>query len=183
MSSFFRLAKKVPGRIKGVLLRKLHPSKYLEDYLGIRCADPVSVHLYGRIDFGSEPWILTFGKDVYITDGVKFITHDGGTLLFRDKVPDLEITKPITLGNKVYIGNNAILLPGITVGDKVVIGAGAIVTKDVPPNSVVAGVPAKVIRTSDQYFEKLQKESLHFGDLSAIEKDEALRQFYGRARN
>ena len=101
-------------------------------------------------------------------------------MLFRDIVPDLEITKPITLGDKVYIGNNAILLPGVTVGNNVVIGAGAIVTKDVPANSVVAGVPARVIRTTDQYFEKLQKESLHFGDLSATEKDNALRKYYGR---
>lgn len=183
MGTFARLAKKFPGRIKGTLLRKLNPSKYIEDYLGIDCADSTSVHLYGQIDFGSEPWILSFGQDVYITDGVKFITHDGGTLLFRDKVPDLEITKPITLGDKVYIGNNAILLPGVTVGSYVVIGAGAIVTKDIPSNSVVAGVPAKVIRKADQYFDKLQKESLHFGNLSADEKDYALRKYYGRIRN
>lgn len=180
MSPILRLAKNVPSRIAGKILRKLNPSKYVEKHLGINCVDSTSVHLYGQIDFGSEPWILTFGKDVYITDGVKFITHDGGTLLFRDIVPDLEITKPITLGDKVYIGNNAILLPGVTVGNNVVIGAGAIVTKDVPANSVVAGVPARVIRTTDQYFEKLQKESLHFGDLSATEKDNALRKYYGR---
>ena len=102
--------------------------------------------------------------------------------MFRDKVPDLEITKPITLGDKVYIGNNAILLPGVTVGSNVVIGAGAIVTKNVPSNSVVAGVPAKVIRSADQYFEKLQTESLHLGNLSAVEKDIALRKYYGRTR-
>lgn len=182
MNSIIRMAKRLPGRIKGVLLRKLSPSKYVEQHLGISCVDASSVHLYGHIDFGSEPWILTFGKDVYITDGVKFITHDGGTLLFRDKVPDLEITKPITLGDKVYIGNNAILLPGVTVGSNVVIGAGAIVTKNVPSNSVVAGVPAKVIRSADQYFEKLQTESLHLGNLSAVEKDIALRKYYGRTR-
>lgn len=42
--------------------------------------------------------MITLGKNVYITAGVKFITHDGGTLLFRDRVPDLEITKPIIVG-------------------------------------------------------------------------------------
>ena len=45
---------------------------------------------------------------VHITDGVKFLTHDGGTLFFRKDLPDLEITKPITVGNDVYFGNNAI---------------------------------------------------------------------------
>ncbi len=74
------------------------------------------MRIYGKVGFGSEPWIINIGDNVYITDGVKFITHDGGTLLFRDHVPDLEITKPITIGNNVYVGNDVIFLPGVTVG-------------------------------------------------------------------
>ena len=116
---------------------------------------------------------------MHITDGVKFITHDGGTLLFRDRIPDLEITKPITVGNNVYIGNNTIILPGVTIGNDVVIGAGAIVTRDIPDNSVAVGVPARVIKTADAYFEKIQKESLHLGHLKDQEKDMALRKYYG----
>ncbi len=64
------------------------------------------VHIYGKIKWGSEPWLITLGKNVHLTNGVEFITHDGGTLLFRKQVPDLEITKPIVVGNNVYIGNN-----------------------------------------------------------------------------
>jgi len=134
--------------------------------------------IYGKVYWGSEPWIITLGDNVYITDGVKFITHDGGTLLFRDRVPDLEITKPIVLGDNVYIGNNAMLMPGVTVGSNVVIGAGAVVTKDIPDNSVAAGVPARVIKTADEYFQKLQKESLHLGHLKGQEKDAALKEYY-----
>ena len=115
---------------------------------------------------------------MYITEGVRFITHDGGTLLFRDRVPDLEITKPITVGDNVYIGNNVILLPGVTVGSNVVIGAGAVVSKDIPDNSVAVGVPAKVIKTADEYFEKIQRESLHLGHLKGQEKDKALMKYY-----
>ena len=61
-----------------------------------------------------------------------------------------EVTKPVTVGNSVWIGGSAILLPGVTIGDKSVIGAGAVVTKDVPPNVVVAGNPAQIIREIDQ---------------------------------
>ena len=123
--------------------------------------------------------IITLGNNVHITDGVKFITHDGGTLLFRDRVPDLEITKPITVGDNVYIGNNVILMAGAKVGNNVVIGAGAVVTKEIPDNSVAVGVPARVIKTADAYFEKLQKESLHLGHLIGEEKDKALKEYYG----
>ena len=116
-------------------------------------------------------------------EGVRFITHDGGTLLFRDRVPDLEITKPIKVGDNVYIGNNVILLPGVTVGNNVVIGAGAVVSKSIPDNSVAVGVPAKVIKTADEYFEKIQRESLHLGHLKGQEKDKALMKYYGYKGN
>ena len=56
------------------------------------------VYLYGRISWSTEPWIITLGNNVHITEGVKFLTHDGGTLLYRNRVPDLEITKPIVVG-------------------------------------------------------------------------------------
>ena len=116
---------------------------------------------------------------MHITDGVKFITHDGGTLLYRHLIPDLEITKPIVVGDNVYIGNNVIILPGVTIGSNVVIGAGAIVSRDIPDNSVAVGVPARVIKTADEYLEKLKKESLHLGHLKGREKDKALMEYYG----
>lgn len=119
------------------------------------------------------------GNNVHITDGVKFITHDGGTLLYRHLIPDLEITKPIVVGDNVYIGNNVIILPGVTIGSNVVIGAGAIVSRDIPDNSVAVGVPARVIKTADEYLEKLKKESLHLGHLKGQEKDKALMEYYG----
>ena len=74
-------------------------------------------------------------------------------------------------------------MPGVTVGSNVVIGAGAIVTKDIPSNSVAVGVPARVIKTTDEYFEKLQAESLHLGHLKGQEKDKALMEYYGYKGN
>ena len=152
-----------------------NPVKYAKK-IGVNCKG--SLYIYGRVEWASEPWIITIGNNVHITDGVKFITHDGGTLLFRYLVPDLEITKPIVVGNNVYIGNNVIILPGVKIGDNVVIGAGAVVSKNIPDNSVAVGVPARVIKTADEYLEKLKKESLHLGRLKGKEKDDALKEYF-----
>ena len=74
-------------------------------------------------------------------------------------------------------------MPGVTIGDNVVIGAGAVVTKDIPSNSVAVGVPAKVIKTADEYLAKLKSESLHLGHLKGKEKDDALKEYYGYTGN
>lgn len=163
--------------IDRIFLRHFRPVKYAQK-IGVNFLNADTVHIYGRVEWASEPWIISIGKNVHITDGVKFITHDGGTLLFRDKIPDLDVTKPISVGNNVYFGNNVIILPGVTIGSNVVIGAGAIITKSIPDNSVVVGVPGRVIKTTDEYVKKLQEESTHLGALKGKEKDDALKSYY-----
>lgn len=152
-------------------------------YIGVNMGE--NVHIYGNPlgMFSTEPWIITLGSNVHITKEVLFITHDGGTLLFRKDVPDLEITAPIIVGNDVYIGVRSIILPGVTIGDNCVIGAGSIVTRDVPSNSVVAGVPAKVIKSTDGYLQKLKENSLGLGHLKGSEKDAALKQHFNYKRD
>ena len=172
---------KLISKIKRKFIQRISPLRYMH-LVGVNFPKG-GVHIYGNVSWGTEPWIITLGTNVHITDGVKFITHDGGTLLFRKDIPDLEITKPIIVGDNVYIGNNAMLLPGIKIGSNVVIGAGAIVAKDIPDNVVVAGVPAKMIKTVDEYLDKLKKESLHLGHLKGEEKDKALKEYYGYKGN
>ena len=58
----------------------------------------------------------------------------------------LGVAKPVTIGNDVWLGGNVVVLPGVTIGNNVVVAAGAVVTKDVPDNCLVGGVPAKIIR-------------------------------------
>lgn len=159
---------------------RINPVKYAKR-IGVNFTPPL--FLYGSVVWSTEPWLITLGKNVHITNGVEFLTHDGGTLIFRHLVPDLEITKPITVGDNVYIGHNAIILPGVTIGNNVIIGAAAVVTKNIPDNSVAVGVPAKVIKTTDEYFEKLKQESLHLGHLKGQEKDLALMKYYNYTGN
>lgn len=110
-----------------------------------------------RTVFGTEPYLITIGDHVRITQGVKFITHDGGLWVPREMgLVDKKADKfgRIVIGNNVNVGWNAIILPGVHIGNNVVVAAGAVITKDVPENSVVAGVPARVIETIEEYAEK-----------------------------
>lgn len=136
------------------------------------------LHIYGNVHWGSEPWIITLGNNVHLTEGVSFLTHDAGVLIFKKDIPDLELTKPITVGNDVYIGSNSMILPGVHIGNKVIIGCGTVVTKDIEDNSVVVGVPGKVIKTADEYLEKAKINSIHLGHLRGQEKDKALMEYY-----
>ena len=92
------------GRIKKAWIRRKNPVLFAEK-LGVNFPKG-GLFIYGDVCWSTEPWIITIGSNVHITDGVKFLTHDGGTLPFRKEIPDLEITKPITIGNDVFIGNN-----------------------------------------------------------------------------
>ncbi|MFE9023798.1 sugar O-acetyltransferase [Streptomyces sp. NPDC007808] len=89
---------------------------------------------------------ITIGEDCQIGPGVQLLTptHPLEPQPRRDK---LEAARPITIGDNVWLGGGAIVLPGVTVGDNSVIGAGAVVTKDVPANTVAVGNPARPVRT------------------------------------
>ena len=131
--------------------------------------------------FGSEPYLITIGENVEITAGVVFITHDGAVWTLRnydEKYKNLDVFAPINVGNNVFIGNNAIILPGVTIGDNVIIGAGAVVAKDIPSNSVAAGVPAKVIRSLEEYGDNsIEKPgAMDTKTLSRIEKKMAIQK-------
>lgn len=110
--------------------------------------------------FGSEPYLITLEDEVRLSGGVTFITHDGGTWAFRDKEEYKDVLKfgAIKVGYRTFVGYGATIMPGVTIGKRCVIGAGAVVTKDVPDGTVVAGVPAKVICSTEKYAEKCMDE-------------------------
>lgn len=97
---------------------------------------------------------VTIGKKVYVSENVTIRDSDDHHLSSMDETETIQskgMTAPITIEDNVWIGMNATILKGVTIGTGSVIAAGAVVTKDVPPHCVVAGVPAKVIRTNIQW--------------------------------
>jgi maltose O-acetyltransferase len=88
---------------------------------------------------------ITIGDDCLIASHVSInsVTHETNASLYRETV----IEKEVIIGNNVWIGSHAVILPGITIGNDAIVGAGAVVTKDVPPGATVVGVPAKVVKS------------------------------------
>jgi maltose O-acetyltransferase len=89
---------------------------------------------------------ITIGDDVQIGPNVQLLTptHPIEAEPRRNK---LEGAQPITIGDNVWIGGGAIILPGVTIGENTVVGAGAVVTKNLPADVVAVGNPARVIRS------------------------------------
>ena len=114
-----------------------------------------NVYIYGKPKIGKNVWVgpfvvldgtggLTIGDGCDISCGVMIFTHSTHLRCVSKKNMDTE-KKPVKIGNYVYVGSGAIVLPGVAIGDNSVIGAGAVVSKDVPALSVVMGVPAKIV--------------------------------------
>lgn len=128
-------------------------------YYGIKIGD--KVRFTGDTMWGTEPYLIEIGDNVIITQDVVFHTHDGGVGLLRDKYPGINIFGKIIIGNNVFIGSKAIILPSVIVGNNVVIAAGCIVSRNIPSNSVVAGIPAKILKSFKEYEEKVLLNAIY----------------------
>ena len=119
-----------------------------------------NVRLMGGGSFGSEPYLIRIGNNVTISSGVAFITHDGGTWIFRDEAKYNGITRygPIRIDDGCFIGAKTTILPNVRIGARSLVGAGSVVVRDIPPDSVAAGVPARVLMTRQEYIEKCEKD-------------------------
>ncbi len=138
-------------RFKQAGLNALNNSPFLREF-GVRIGSDCRIFTKNPFEmFGSEPYLTRIGDHVTITSGVKFITHDGGTWVFRLEDPDFDVFGPIEVKDNVFIGIGTIIMPGVTIGENSVIGSHSVVSKDIPPNSVAAGVPAKVIMNLEEY--------------------------------
>jgi acetyltransferase-like isoleucine patch superfamily enzyme len=96
---------------------------------------------------------ITIGDDVYIAAGCSFLDSPGHPLDPTRRLaklpPDEDQVRPVVVGDNVWIGTDVMIMPGVTVGEGSVVAARSVVTKDVPPYSLVAGVPARVVRALD----------------------------------
>lgn len=136
--------------------------------------------VYPGVKFGTEPYLITIGDHVRITADVRFITHDGGVWVIRNLKNKSDIDKfgTIEIGNNVMIGTGATIMPNTKIGNNCIVGAGAIITKNVPDNSVVAGVPGKIICSIDDYYAKHYNTFLNTKGLSKDEKKKAVMKYY-----
>lgn len=138
---------------------------------GLRCGEGVTV--MGGVHFGSEPYLITLKNHVRISNNVSFITHDGGNWAFRHEAPWLDVNHfgKIIVDEYTFIGANAVIMPGVHIGKHCVIGVGAIVTKSVPDDSVVAGVPARIICGTNTYANKMKKRMPENWDVAEYKKN------------
>jgi acetyltransferase-like isoleucine patch superfamily enzyme len=174
----------VIGALTGYISRLLRTRRWHKDpraYLaamGVRIGQGCRIYGIPEEVFGSEPYLCRLGDHVSITSGVRFVSHDGGVWVFREQYPDLDVFGPIIVGSNVFIGINAIIMPGVTIGDNVVIGSGSVVTRSIPSNSVAAGVPARVLRSLDDYREKAVAKGLNLRSSPPALLREALNAHY-----
>lgn len=137
--------------------------------------------IYGANIDGGHGNLITIGKNCIISQAT-ILSHDASTHIAMG----YSRVAKVKIGDEVFVGLSAVVLPGVTIGDRVIIGAGAVVSKDIPSNSVVVGNPAKIIGTYDAYIAKNQKlfETVpHFdtyhADKTQEEKDEMVRVLEG----
>lgn len=110
--------------------------------------------LNGVILDPSHCWLIDIGNNVTMAPRVHILCHDASTKNF------LGYTKigRVTIGDNVFIGTETVVLPGVTIGNNVIIGANSTITHNIPDNVVVAGTPARVISTLEDYIEKERKK-------------------------
>lgn len=135
---------------------------------------------FGKVDFGSEPYLITMGNHVMLSDGVRFANHDGGiqVLDVNGMLPGSDIFGMITIEDNVFIGQNALILKNVHIGSNVIIGANAVITKDCESNAVYAGVPAKKIRSLDEYYTHVKSRADFTLNYTAEEKKRYLMEKY-----
>ena len=118
----------------------------------------------------STQGLIEIGDNVVIAGNVTILSHDYCTsVLMYKNVDCISGRSKVIIGSNVHIGQRVMILRGVTIGDNVIIAAGAIVTKDVPSDSVVAGVPARVVCTLDEYYQK--RKSLALAEAKQYARD------------
>ncbi len=121
-------------------------------YAGVRIG-PNTYYARRNLD-GIAPQLITIGSDCILAPTAMILTHDASSFIHTGKYR----FAPVVIGNRCFLGYNAVVMPGVTIGDNAIIGAGAVVTRDVPSGAVVAGVPARIIGQTTDVVEKWKNE-------------------------
>lgn len=154
-----------------ILLPRIYMATYLIllRRLGLNInGTPRYISSYARFD---DFKLITIGDRVVISMYVNFLTHDYSitTALIANGAPpatDAAVRQPITVGNNVFIGINALIMPGTTIGDNVIIGGGSVVRGNIPSDSIMIGNPATRIGgltdKPDRWLQRLKGDGVSF---------------------
>lgn len=140
------------------LIRRAYWRSYLQQMgRGCQIYPNVVIHCPGKVSLGNDVSIAEFahiwgGGEVTIGNSVMIASHTAitsQTHLVDPATRRTNVFAPVVIGDNVWIGSGAIILPGVTVGENSVIAAGSVVTRDVPCNTLVKGTPARVSKVLD----------------------------------
>lgn len=150
----------------------LSPEEYAKT-IGVQIGDGCFI---STKNFSSEPYLIKIGNNVRIASGVSFFTH-GGIWPFRKiykEISQHDYFGKINIGNNVYIGEDAKILPGVTIEDNCIIGAATIVTKSIKQGSIVAGNPARIVGKTEDLVKRVSEKSFLVKGISEKKKQEIL---------
>lgn len=175
------MIKQIRMSVKRIILgKKASSEKYIEYLRDIGCLIGERTIIFSptktAIDI-TRPWLIEIGDDVQITEGVTILTHGYDWSVLKGVYGEvLGSSGGVKIGNNVFIGMKSTILKGVHIGNNVIVGANSLVNKDIPDNCVVAGNPARVVMTLDQYYEKRKKAQLK----EATELVQIYRERYGK---
>jgi acetyltransferase-like isoleucine patch superfamily enzyme len=110
----------------------------------------------------AEPHLCEIGNNVWIAADVTFLNHDGSVVMLHglNRTDAVNVVGKIVIHDNVFIGRSTILMADVQVGPNAIVAAGSVVTRDVPPETVVGGVPAKPLCTLDEYVARYAGEDV-----------------------
>ena len=110
----------------------------------------------------TRPSLISIGKDCYFNEHFTILTHDYVSKVFKQcGMEFLPSSGKVVIGNNVSTGTNVTILKGVTIGNNVFIGANSVVTKDIPSNTIAAGVPCRAIMSLEDYYIKRQSQCVN----------------------
>ena len=125
----------------------------------------------------TRPSLVEIGDNVVFTRGCTILTHGYDWSVLRNLHGEiLASSGKVVIGSNVFLGTRTVILKGVTIGDNCIVGACSVVTKDIPPNSVAVGNPAKVVCPIEEYYEKRKNEYVEEAKAYALSIKENLRR-------
>ena len=120
---------------------------------GLKVGERFSRQSGTRLDI-SNCWLIEIKDNVTLANKVQILAHDDAA----EQYCGYRKVGKVIIGNNVFVGAGSTILPCVTIGDNSIIGAGSIVNKSIPPNSVAVGAPIRVVKTLEQYLEKINED-------------------------